>query len=172
MRGSSLAAFMLVCGLQTATGLAASHPNALTEQVVVDGVTAVLEVAPANDYPREGYYVTAVFHAPNDTPVQLFCLSVIQDFHYELRNSSGAVIPVDPRVFSESALAPGWSEPGPCATREHTGGRSTSLMPLAAFYPRVPPGAYTLQVTFAPRGLSQQVALRPITITVDKDHPL
>jgi hypothetical protein len=42
----------------------------------------------------------------------------------------------------------------------------------APLYPNLPAGKYTLLITFAPRGVTQQATLPPVTLTVEQNRPL
>jgi hypothetical protein len=140
----------------------------------MDGVSVEVAIGPGADYPHSGNSISAVFHAHKDSPVEVFCLSVNRDFHYELRNSAGEIVSVNQQAVNGHDLTPGGSAPEgtyPCGNG-HAGGTSIKWMPLALLYPNLPSGTYTLKMTFAPRGLSQEVVLPPVTVTVDKDHPL
>jgi len=53
----------------------------------------------------------------------------------------------------------------PCSVRG--GGVAGRHLELDQLYPHLVPGTYTLYMTFAPRGISQQASFRPVHITVD-----
>jgi hypothetical protein len=174
MRIFYVATLLLVYLLPPWDAISAPNQALLNQRVTLDGISVAVYIGPSVDYPHSGNFVRAVFHAPKGSPLEVGCLSVNQDFRYQLRNGVGAIIPVNQQALNVHDLTPGQSIPVgvyPCANA-HAGGTSVKWMPLATFYPNLPPGTYTLQVTFAPRGLSQEAALPPVTITVDKDHPL
>lgn len=157
-----------------------SYFSASAETVSIGGATADVGVYYNQQY---GYAVGATIHVEKGSPVNVGCLFLNSDFRYELRNSSNRVVPI---LQSGLAIADGPREAGPAFVSKPNQSPGTCerrlpnedfpivrrAMRLSALYPNLPLGSYTLRITFAPQGLSEQAQLAPITIVVDKNHPI
>lgn len=151
-------------------------PDLLHQTVSIGGTTAEVVVGP--DSQRDGYRLDVLFRVPEGAPIGAGCISPNRDFRYELRDSHGTLVPVnqhalDTPPYGESTDV--WSvnasnQNSPCTDRSP--GVVKRITILAPLYPRLAPGTYTLLITFAPRGQSQEAAFAPVSINVDAHHPL
>ena len=120
----------------------------------------------------------SIFRASRGSTVHIACLSSHRDLRYELRDSSGKVVPINEQAlkpYGESTWAgpvyvKGKGKDVPCADQEWQQTKLVTI--LAPLYPDLAPGTYTLQITFAPRGHTHQARFAPIRITVDNQHLL
>jgi hypothetical protein len=87
-------ALMVLTGLIWSSGITRGTAALLNQNLTVGGITVMLDV---EQMARNQYEISAAFKS-SSYPVG--CLSTYRDFHYELRDSSGRVIPVN-----EAALA-------------------------------------------------------------------
>jgi hypothetical protein len=98
----------------------------------------------------------------------VFCLSSFFDVKYELRNASNKVIALDSKPWEHGTdiiQGGGGNVAGaPDACRTVKASRVTRAVLLSYFYPSLPLGTYTLQITLAPRGRSDRAAVAPFTI--------
>jgi hypothetical protein len=174
----TFAAFML--GL-TVAGIA-DNTFLLQETVSLPGASAKAAIWP--DPHQPGYRVDVVFKINPNTPLDPECLSIYRDIRYDLRDGHNRTIapneaamrrPVEMEysVFEAHSAHPrGQVLPtrAPCSI--HTGGEAGRYLELDELYPHLVPGMYTLYMTFAPRGISQQASFKPVHITVDAEHPI
>jgi hypothetical protein len=98
------------------------------------------------------------------------CASGFEDLEYTLVDASGRIIPQakDPAVHLLSDYpisSPGSGSQRPCEMKlsERTG-----FAHLSWFYPGLEAGAYTLQVTLAPKGSSDRAKIGTFAITISK----
>jgi hypothetical protein len=107
---------------------------------------------------------------PNDHSV--LCVEGHLDLHYVLRNSLGAVVPINtdeskmhsdlPPAGGSEGVVPG--APDPCKTLKVA--KAERWLLLSDLYPGLPHGTYTLQITLAPRGSASRATAAPITLNI------
>lgn len=149
------------------------YPVVYSQTVTLDGVVVRVTVrTDSSGSPKKTHWISVGFHVDNGSSfVNKDCLTANRDFRYQLVNNDGREIPINQRVLDQTNVSPVSSVPGTgsCKTRP---GWSSRLLPLGPLYPKLPFGAYTLHMTFAPRGFSEEAALAPLRLVVDRGHPL
>lgn len=137
--------------------------------VAADGASVTVTVTPEVQY--GGYRIAAVFERTQQSAANVACLSPYLDLRYELRNGSGAIIPINAAALERPPfvdLSPRFSNMDcrdDVSTRVE---RSAIIAP--PIYPVLPPGDYTLKITFAPRGQPESAALLPISLHIASKH--
>jgi hypothetical protein len=107
--------------------------------------------------------ITARFATNDVKAYNINCLSVLRDFKYVLRDTSGQIMVMDetaPKMLLDSAT-PTWIEPN--CERTRPASEKTSFVYLKNLYPKTPSGKYTLEITVAPANLSG-VSLNPVQV--------
>lgn len=109
------------------------------------------------------------FTSPVTSKYALPCLSAYRDFRYELLDSTGRIVPIDSQIFvhppQQFDIQDHWPRI-PCEKLWNHQGQT--LVWLRRLYPSLSNGAYTLHITFAPRGLgNQQVTFAPIHLVIE-----
>jgi hypothetical protein len=155
----------------------------LHQSVSLPGATAEATVGPAA-HGQPGYRVDLVFQFSANSPIDPECVSIYRDIRYVLRDANHRVMPLNEEamrrpVEMEHSIGEGHSPvPGvkvlpsraPCSN--HFGGGASRHVDLLEIYPHLAPGTYTLYMSFAPRGMSQEAGFKPVRITVDAQHPI
>gem|GEM_PF-6915226 len=165
-----LAAMIVTC--VTSIGTVAMAGTSLLHQTVgVDGVSAEVAVWGGLDVSREGYAVGATFRVAKGSAINVWCLTMNQDFHYKLTNSRGQIVPVDQKALEGMNISPSdLGIVGDCRAMPNEG-RNFKVLMLLPLYPNLAPGTYTLHITFAPRGVSGRAELPAVQITVGNGRP-
>jgi hypothetical protein len=83
------------------------------------------------------------------------CLTVFRDLRYKLAGPSGRVLPLHAPLPKPAA--------GCVKSKDF---HSEQTVRLSQLFGRLPAGTYTLQITFAPHGVAQRAALRPVLVIV------
>ena len=164
----------------------ADHPVVRVGTAVVGGITAEATVA----FDATNHY-SVTYRFKKGGAGRIRCLSSYLDIHYELRDATGTVVPVDADALKRfhsidgatSTYQSGYAGP----TKIQWTGTPPPACPyfdplgqkvllnhalLADIYPRLGPGTYTLALTFAPRGVKETAAFLPALIHVDEQHPI
>lgn len=109
--------------------------------------------------------IIARFTTKDSDKNNVYCLSAYRDLQYVLRDSSGNVIPVNADAWKTNLDAVTEHDLQPrCEGVKAERKESRAL--LLALYPGLAHGAYSLQITLAPRGRTDRAAFAPIKIEV------
>jgi hypothetical protein len=160
--GLALSAAMASCGSH------GSASDSFAQKLIAGSVAATMRVEPAgpNNFQIEVEFRSSTY------PVG--CLSAYRDLHYELRDADNQIIPVNQQTLKN----PPYEGPGEfmhvvkgshghnCAANAPAG-VWPEFAQLSALYPNLPPGKYTLRISFAPRGWEQHADFTPVPITIE-----
>lgn len=135
------------------------------QKVVVNDVAVTVTVSSfgLNNITITGHFVSSKY------PVG--CLSAYKDLRYELRDINNRIIPVNQQALESPQLEGHILEPRfvgahhSCSANASKGVWDTTAW-LYVLYPNLPPGKYTLNISFAPRGWAQQADFAPVHITI------
>lgn len=141
------------------------------QTATVAGITATIRVVV--EY-RGMYGVDGVWTQQPASHYAIGCLDAYRSLKYELRDSGGHVVPVNKELLrSGDVLAVGghaaatYKENCAAYPPRESGVLLANLRNrLPSLYGNLHPGKYTLQITFAPAGLTQEATLEPISITI------
>jgi hypothetical protein len=144
-----------------------SASDSFAQKLIVAGVATTITVAPAG---LNNFEIDVVFRS---STYPAGCLSAYRDLHYELRDPDNQIIPVNqqtlknppyegPRDFEHVVKG---SHGHSCAANAPQG-VWPEFARLSALYPNLPPGKYTLHISFAPRGWAQHADFAPVPITI------
>jgi hypothetical protein len=165
--GSLILAASLLFGAMAVSSV--SQQLVSKQTVTVAGLSATISVEDYSNLVPARLFIVADWKSVGNTKYPIGCLSVYHDLRYELRDSAGRLIPINQDavqypVYDGPAVLNHMStiHPLTCAQRPPYPGKAA----LQALYPYLPGGDYTLQITFAPRGLSQEAKLSPVRLTV------
>ncbi|MGA2761235.1 MAG: hypothetical protein ABSF08_13065 [Candidatus Cybelea sp.] len=159
-----VASLLIAMVLVSSFGLAAEL-ELLDQKVLAGSVTATVRVMP---YPftRNDFLIETEFKSPT-YPVG--CLSDY-DLRYQLSAADGRVIPVNRQALKHPAQEVKVIS-NPAALRDCTkytnDGTWRILSVFSKLYPNVPPGSYTLYISFAPHGTGQNAELKPVPISIE-----
>lgn len=158
----------IILAIAALTLLGASNPvlSLQREAVTVDQIAADVYVKQYRDYVR----IRFDFVARPSSTYPVACLNAYKDVHYELKNATGHLIPIDQATLTnppyDIVLNVGSHFDIDAAHDCKTMSRNhwSVFADLAALYPKLPPGTYQLTITLAPRGLSETKGLPPVQI--------
>jgi hypothetical protein len=145
-----------------------SAAEPLNQKLVVGGIAATVSVI----NPGNGIVVQAEFQS-STYPVG--CLSAYRDLRYDLRAGDGRLISVNqetlqhppyegPQTLNHVVSS---SSKGPvgCAANAVNGTWRPHAQ-FATLYPNLPPGKYTLRISFVPHGTGQHADFAPVPIFI------
>lgn len=150
--------------------LAWPPPSLLNQRVVLGDVAATVIV-----YPPGGneFYIQVHFES---STYPIGCLSAYQDLQYELFDATNnRTIPINQQAvehppFNEGQVVnhvvKGANTGSPCSSNAPMGVWKARAR-LSVLYPNLPPGKYTLQIIFAPRGIEQRATFSAFPISVE-----
>jgi hypothetical protein len=161
---------LALIGVMASFGIRGSASELLHQKRAVGGVAATVIVWPLAFGPSD-FMIYAEFES-STYPVG--CLSAYRDLRYELRFSDGRLIPADrqtlehppsegPEVLNHVVAG----SHGYACARNAVNGVWRPRAQFSALYPNLPPGKYTLRISFAPRGWEQHADFTPVPITIE-----
>lgn len=141
----------------------------LQQTVHLGDLTATIIVTQTFD----SVLVTSQWWSTPKSTFHITCLSAYRDLRYELRDTGGHIIPINqatiehpPKHYEGFLNHVNGQPPPPCTAQ--VGHRMQTSAAVGEFYPGLPWGTYTLQITVAPRGTTQQAAIAPVQFTLKK----
>jgi hypothetical protein len=167
MKNTAFAIIILLAVVRAAS--AASTPSwwLLNQKVTVSDVTATVGVYPMG---RNEFNIQASFESSR-FPVG--CLSAYRDLQYKLLDANSRIVPVSQQTLEHPPCNGQWvnhavtgATAHPCSSNAPTGVWN-EIARLSALYPNLPPGRYTLRISFAPRGIGQQADFTPVQISIE-----
>jgi hypothetical protein len=141
------------------------------QTATVRGITATVTVA--NN--RGAYAVYGMWSQEQGGHYPISCLDVYRSLKYELRDSREHAVPINQEMLRQGEpLYEGGHAVDKYKTNcsvypPHESGILLTDLREHVFprlYSNLPPGRYTLQLTFAPGGISQEAILKPVSITI------
>lgn len=147
------------------------------QTVTAGGITAIVRVGAENSWGN--YSVYGMWGQPSGGHYAIGCLNVYRSLKYELRDSAGHVAQINQKKLSQgepiteggrgaevyradcSPFPP--HESVMLLTDLHD---PTHQKAFGCLFPDLRPGQYTLEITFAPAGISETATLKPVSITI------
>lgn len=158
MRMILVVAAVLLLGASASPVLSLSH-----QTTSVGDITTYVHVRQIKSYVG----IRFMFTTPRNSTYPVGCLNAYKDVKYTLTDKSGRVIPPDAKTLEyppNDLLFLGYmGRPYDCKTVGH---KWAVYAKLGALYPNLPPGAYRLSMTVAPRGLAETIVLHPIELRI------
>ena len=164
---------MVVVALTNVPADAQPPTPMVLETVKAGDISATVRV---DEVVSDGESMLGFSFTSNTSSYPVRCLSVFRDVQYDLRDNRGHMIPVNPTIFTNPPYSGTKIQsvpytPNPSATpmrcdaERHKAYGQTLLRTL---YPHLEAGTYTLNMTFAPRGIVQRQPFSPVRIVLTR----
>lgn len=169
---------IVLTGIGATTSLVQVNATIISKQTAtVAGVTAIVRVTA--DKAWGNYDVYGMWSQPSASHYAIGCLNVYRSLKYDLRDSAGHLMPINQKKLRQGEpITVGGHSADVYRTDCSPFPPHESVMLLTdlnypghrkafpSLYQGLRPGTYTLQLTFAPQGLSQEATFKPVSITI------